>query len=101
MKDLLKKSKNEIEIEVDTVDNILLENKIKKPDFITLEINAAEIEALQGMKNTLSEKGIRIISAGWYNYQGKPAWKLIKKILEDYEFSVYIGKQNRVYAIKE
>ena len=53
------------------------------------------------MKNTLSEKGIRIISAGWYNYQGKPAWKLIKKILEDYEFSVYIGKQNRVYAIKE
>ena len=101
VKDLLKKSKNEIEIEVDTVDNILLENKIKKPDFITLEINAAEIEALQGMKNTLSEKGIRIISAGWYNYQGKPAWKLIKKILEDYEFSVYIGKQNRVYAIKE
>ncbi len=101
VKDLLKKSKNEIEIEVDTVDNILLENKIKKPDFITLEINAAEVEALQGMKNTLSEKGIRIISAGWYNYQGKPAWKLIKKILEDYEFSVYIGKQNRVYAIKE
>ena len=101
VKDLLKKSKNEVEIEVDTIDNILLENKVEKVDFITMEINAAEIEALKGMKNTLSKNGIRLIAAGWYDYHEQPAWKLIKKILEDYDFKVYVGKQNRIYAIKE
>jgi len=101
VKDLLKKSKNEVEIEVDTIDNILLENKVEKVDFISMEINAAEIEALKGMKNTLSKNGIRLIAAGWYDYHEQPAWKLIKKILEDYDFKVYVGKQNRIYAIKE
>ena len=53
------------------------------------------------MKNTLSKKGIRLISAGWYDYDGKPAWTIMKKLLEEYGFSVYVGKQNRVYGIKE
>lgn len=101
VKGLLHKSQNENEIEVDTVDNILAEQKIEKPDFITMEINAAEVEALRGMKNTLSKKGIRLISAGWYDYNGKPAWTIMKKLLEEYGFSVYVGKQNRVYGIKE
>jgi len=99
--DLLKNKSSHEEINIDTVDHILNELKIDKVDFITLEINAAEVEALMGMTKTLSNKSIRLVSAGWYNYKGEPAWKRLKDILEKYDFEVFIGVQNRVFAIKE
>ncbi len=98
---LLKNKGSHEEINIDSVDHILTELKIDKVDFITMEINAAEVEALKGMTKTMSNKNIRIVSAGWYNYNGIPAWKSLKDILEKYDFQVFIGVQNRVFAIKE
>ena len=42
-------------IEVDKLDNILRELGIVNVDFITIEINGAEIEALEGMRETLNQ----------------------------------------------
>jgi len=101
VKDLLNNIESKEEIEVDTVDNILRDLNIKKIDFVTMEINAAEIKALQGMNEVLSQKNIRIIAAGWYQYEGKQVWIKIKEILEEFGFTVYIGVQNRIFAFKE
>lgn len=101
VEELLDNVEKSEKIEVDSVDNILKKLDINQVDFITMEINAAEIEALKGMKNVLMQDDIRIIAAGWYEYNGKPAWKKMKEILEEYGFTVYIGVQNRVYAFKK
>lgn len=101
VEELLDNVENSEKIEVDSIDNILKKFEIKQVDFVTMEINAAEIEALKGMGNVLSQDNVRIIAAGWYEYNGKPAWKEMKKILEKNGFTVYIGVQNRVYALKE
>jgi len=98
---LLENIESKDEIEVDTVDNILSELKMDRIDFITMEINAAEINGLKGMQKTLSKNNIRLVSAGWYDFEGKPAWITIKEILSKQGFSVYIGVQNRVFAIKK
>lgn len=101
VKDLLNNVESDEMIEVDTVDNILKDLEIERVDFVTMEINAAEIEALQGMKKVLSQKNIRIIAAGWYEYEGKEAWRKMKEILEGFGFTVYLGVQNRIFAYKE
>ncbi len=101
VKDLLSNIESKEKIEVDTVDNILKDLEIESVDFVTMEINAAEIEALQGMNKVLSQKNIRIIAAGWYEYEGKEAWRKIKEILEEFGFTVYIGVQNRIFAYKD
>lgn len=98
--DLLESPDSNEKIDIDTVDNILSENQIMDIDFVTMEINAAEVEGLKGMKNTLEKKYLRIIAAGWYNYEGKPEWQLMKTMLENNGFQVFIGVQNRVFAIK-
>ena len=63
-----------------------------------MENNGAEVNALEGMKKTLSHNNIRLVSAGWYKLEGNPRWVKIKEILMKYGFSVYIGVQNRVFA---
>jgi len=99
--DMLKKVQSQDEIEVDTVDNILSELNVEKVDFVIMEINAAEIKALEGMKKTLSQNNIRLVSSGWSKFEGKWTWKKIKEILTENGFSVYIGVQKRVFAIKQ
>lgn len=88
------------EIECNSVDNILQQMNIQHVDFITMEINAAEVDALRGMSSTLKQKNLRLVSAGWYDFEGKPEWISMKNILENLGYSVYIGVQNRVFAIK-
>ena len=53
VEDLLNNIESKEKIEVDTVDNILKDLEIDRVDFVTMEINAAEIEALQGMNKVL------------------------------------------------
>jgi FkbM family methyltransferase len=88
-------------IHVNTVDNILAALSIPGVDFIAMEINLAEIEALQGMKNVLSQDNIRLISAGSHSLKRKQACYWIEEILRDYGFSTYIGLKKMVYAHKE
>lgn len=99
--DLLENVEKQNSIEVDTVDNILSDLNIDHVDFISMEINAAEVNGLKGMKKTLSKNNIRLVCAGWYEFEGRPEWVSIKEILEEYGFSVYVGVQNRVFAIKQ
>jgi len=49
-----------VEVEVDTVDNILRELGVKKVDFIKMDIEGAEIEACKGMKQTLKDNDVKL-----------------------------------------
>ena len=66
-----------------------------------MEINLAEIEALRGMENLLSQDNIRLIAAGSYSLHRKQGCYYIEEILRDYGFSVHIGLKKMVYDIKE
>jgi FkbM family methyltransferase len=49
------KKKSSIEVETDTIDNILREIKIDRPDVLKMDIEGAEVMALKGAKDTLNK----------------------------------------------
>jgi FkbM family methyltransferase len=61
---------NFIEIEVDTLDHILMELGVKNVDFIKMDIEGSEIEALKGMEETLGS-GAKMAVAAYHFVNGK------------------------------
>jgi FkbM family methyltransferase len=47
------KKSDSIEIEIDSLDNQILANQLPPPDFIKIDVEAAELEVLAGMSQTL------------------------------------------------
>lgn len=97
----LLKNSSQSEIEIDTIDNILSSCGLDKVDFVSMEINGAEKEALLGMSNTLLQKKLRLVAAGWYEYNSKLSHHHIVDILQKNNFKTFVGVQNRVYALKD
>ena len=95
------KNNSKDEIDIYTLDNILISNNLDSVDLISMEINGAEIEALQGMEKILSQNKLRIIAAGWYEHNNELSFKKLVSILEKNHFKVFVGVQNRVYALKD
>ena len=95
------KNNSKDEIDIDTLDNIMISNNLDSVDLISMEINGAEIEALQGMTKILSQNKLRIIAAGWYEHDNELSFKKLVSILEKNNFKVFVGVQNRVYALKD
>lgn len=88
----------EKDIDVLKVDTILENINIEKITYITLEINLEEYNALLGMKKILIKNDyVRIVCAAWYNLEIR---EKIKKFLLDLNFKVFIGKYDKLYAIK-
>jgi len=76
-----------IEIETDTLDNILNELGIKKVDFIKMDIEGAEVEAIKGMNETLAKANLKI--AGEHHIvNGKSTYDIIAKELGAKGFKV-------------
>lgn len=95
------KPDNSILVDVNTGDDILKELGIDYVDYITLEINMSEREALIGLKNTLAQDNIRVTAAGWYHDdKGVYGAELIGNQLLKSNFTVLLGKHKRVYAFK-
>ena len=66
---------------------------------LSLTLNGAEVEALEGASETISRFKPRIRLAGWYKRDGKLICDLTKAQLESYGYKVYIGPRNGVCAI--
>jgi len=61
------KSDDSVLVQARTIDGILDDLDVKNVDFLTLEVNSAETEALRGFEKRLSSNHrMRIVSAGWY-----------------------------------
>ena len=66
---------------------------------ISLTLNGAEVEALNGATRTISNLRPRIRLAGWYQRNNEFICDVCKQYLEKLDYFVYIGKKKGVLAI--
>jgi FkbM family methyltransferase len=58
-----------IDVEVDTLDNILSSLGVSKVDFLKIDVEGAELEVLRGARGYLSEGKIRKVAVAAYHYR--------------------------------
>jgi len=85
-------SDESMEIEVDTLDDILRELGIKRVDFIKMNIEGAEVEALKGMEETLNND-VKLAIAAHHSVNGKPTYETIQWQLKQKGFEIYTTKE--------
>ena len=91
--------KGAVEIEVDVLDNILVDLGISKVNFIKMDIEGAEIQALNGMERTLKNNDVNLAIAAYHVVDGTPTYEIIVPKLEKEEFIVR-ENDGFVYAAK-
>ena len=60
-------SKNKIKLPCNTIDNICKDLNISKVDFVRIQINGAELQALQGMEKTIKQKPKLLVAVPYMN----------------------------------
>ena len=81
-----------------TIDNIVIKEALSKVDMISLTLNGAEVEALEGADQTISEFRPRIRLAGWYIRDGLSIWQHAKRKLEAKNYRVITTPRGNVIA---
>ena len=82
-----------------TVDAAVTHFGLQKLDMLSLTLNGAEVEALDGAQHTLGELRPRIRLAGWYSRQDRKIWSITKEMLEPYGYQVIVGERGNVMAL--
>ena len=82
-------------IPVDCLDNILRENDVKHVDFMLIQLNGVETNALNGLQNY---KPTHLAIAARYNKDREDAPTIIKNILENRNYEVFMVKNKFVFA---
>lgn len=85
-------------VECDTIDNILRDLGVSQVHFIRIQINGAEVEALEGMTETL-KKGPTLLIAAGYERGGKRSYEEVIPILHENGYST-VRKGGHVFAWK-
>jgi FkbM family methyltransferase len=86
-----------IPVEADTLDNILRDLGIPAVNFIKMDIEGSEGEALKGMKKTLAG-GVQVAIAAYHPVEGKPSSTVIVPQLESLGFKVRVLEGGIVQA---
>lgn len=99
----IKSLSNIAEIECDTIDNIVNELRYKglidKISYLSMDIEGAEIEALQGANETLKTVN-KIFVAGYHIRNDEQTYKWVKDYLTNRGFTVYITEEKLVIGEK-
>jgi len=85
--------KEQYTIECDSIDNILHEFNLDTIGFVRIQVNGAELEALESMQHTLP-KTKRILVSALYKRDGKYAYKAVEEILTKNGFKTTITNGN-------
>jgi FkbM family methyltransferase len=86
-------------IPTDTIDNIVGRLRLGRVDLVSITINAAELEAVQGMDHTLRRFAPNLSVAGWYRRDGHRVHELVSEHLRRYAgYRVAVGPMGRVLA---
>lgn len=88
-----------IPVQGDTLDGILKENKIEKVDVIKIDVEGAEIEALKGSNLALDQARKVIVEVHADDVNDYGGFDVVKKILEDKNFSVEKIGTKLIFAI--
>lgn len=90
-----------VRVQTTTVDVILKDVDWGCVDIISVTVNGAEVEAVEGMKDTLQRcKHIRLSIAGWYKRGDQRICDIILPILREYGLEVAVGRKGGVLAWK-
>ena len=82
-----------IEIETDTIDNILNECGFQNVDHIHMTISGLELAALEGSDRTLKSDGLRIHIRSLHKQDGELIYSQVAEKLRGYGMEVTISKQ--------
>lgn len=82
-----------------TLDDICVTRGIAKIDFLKMDIEGAEIEALQGATRTLQITR-KIVIAAYHLRDGKPTWHVVQQILMNNGFKTLVSSDGLVHAWK-
>lgn len=82
-----------------TIDQIVEQHRLSKVDMLSLTLNGAEVEALEGAAATLDKLRPRIRLAGWYSRGGRKIWQITKEQLEAHGYVVFVGDRGNVMAL--
>lgn len=90
-----------IEVEVDTLDNLLKELGIRKVDFIKVDVEGSEVEAIKGMDEILrNNREVKLAIEAGHIVQGKRTYKTIAPQLKVSGFKVRLERMT-LYGEKE
>ncbi len=93
-----------IDVEVETLDNIMEELKIDKVDFVKMDIEGAEIEALKKADKLLNQDKIKWVLEAAHTVDGEMTYGKLLPIFKKHNYKlVDFGDSYRgtIYAIKE
>lgn len=87
-------------IDVPTVSIKSLTEELGRPaDFLSLTVNGAEVEALEGIRNMKKENfPKRIIAPAWYPKDGKSRFELIEPLYKELGYKYVVTKELLTYA---
>jgi len=98
------RSRNYIEVEADSLDNIVSKLELDRVDFVKIDVEGAELEILKGAEKVLASPGIKLSIASYHVLpDGQPQLPGIVSYLESRQFrtQLYIkGSSPYVYATK-
>ena len=87
-----KKNNTNIQINIDTLDNIIKKLNLKKISFLKINVEGFEINTLKGLK-----KNYRLVEnfcISCHDFIGFKTYKKIKKILKKLKLSIMTNKKN-------
>jgi len=87
------------EVETVSIDHLCARLGLPRLDMLSLTLNGAEVEALEGASKTLSDLRPRIRLAGWYSRGGRKIWQITKDQLERQGYEVFVGGHGNVMAL--
>lgn len=82
-----------------SIDQIARKFNLDRVDMISLTLNGAEIEALDGAEFVLNQFKPRIRLAGWYSRGGESISELTRRQLTRHGYTVHIGPRKAVAAL--
>ncbi|MDP6952966.1 MAG: FkbM family methyltransferase, partial [Alphaproteobacteria bacterium] len=82
-----------------SVDALVAEHGLSRLDMLSLTLNGAEIEALEGADETLAGLRPRVRLAGWYERGGRRIADIAREILERHGYRVFVGPHGNLMAL--
>ena len=86
-------------VETISVDALAEAEKLERLDFLCLTLNGAEVEALEGARESLRRFRPRVRLAGWYERDGAPIHALTRPMLEAAGYEAFVGPRGNVFAL--
>jgi FkbM family methyltransferase len=81
-----------------TIDGVARDHGLERLDVLSLTLNGAEPEAIDGAHGVLTRLRPRIRAAGWYLRDGEPIWQHLTRRLEPYGYACFKGTRGGFLA---